>query len=545
VQTVTPGQADEDNWPVDPALAEKGRLAFATLGCASCHQVRVGGKLVESTLAAPALAKLRPTGGCLAAEPVKGVPRYALSGPQRSALAAALKAPPAAKPSPREVIARTLTTFNCYACHERDKVGGLEQGLSAFFTTSQPEMGEEGRVPPSLSNVGAKLTDAYLKKVISQGAHDRPYMHTRMPRFRDDVATLLARALEAVDTLPPVDKVAFRTKLARVKADGRYLVGEKALSCYKCHTFAGHKAEGVQGIDMALMTRRLKRDWFHRYVLDPQKFRPGTRMPTAFPNGVSVVDGVQDGDPSRQIEALWVYLSDAERALLPMGLKKHSIPLIPDKEAIIYRNFIEGAGPRAIAVGFPEKAHLAFDANDLRLALLWQGAFIDAARHWTDRGAGFERPLGDNILELPAGVAFAVLPKDDAPWPAKRGRELTGYKFLGYRLTPDQRPTFLYAVCGARVADTPGAVAGKSGPSLRRTLDLTAGPASEGLFFRAMVADKIEAVGDGWFRINNEWRLRIESAAAPRIRQVGGKQELLVPVRFGDGRARIVEEFVW
>ena len=97
---------------------------------------------------------------------------------------------------------------------------------------------------------------------------------------------------------------------------------------------------------------------------------------------------------------------------------KQSIPLTPTTGAIIYRNFITGAGTRAIAVGYPEKVSLAFDANELRLALIWQGAFIDAARHWTDRGVGFEGPLGDNILKMPGGPDLAVLEKPDTAWPA-------------------------------------------------------------------------------------------------------------------------------
>src|SRR5437868_10838972 len=114
-------------------------------------------------------------------------------------------------------------------------------------------------------------------------------------------------------------------------------------------------------------------------------------------------------------------------------MKKLTMALVPEKEAIIYRNFIEGAGPRAIAVGYPEQAHLAFDANNLRLAMIWQGAFLDASRHWTDRGSGFEPPAGDNVIHLPGSVAFAVLANPTAPWPTKSGRELPGYHFRGYR----------------------------------------------------------------------------------------------------------------
>jgi cbb3-type cytochrome oxidase cytochrome c subunit len=540
--------AQEEMFPINPALVEKGQQDFAALGCASCHQLKVGAGVVQSKLTAMPLAKLRPDAGCLSATPARGVPHFAFTGPQRAALAAAVRAlaqPPAARPGPRVVIARTMTALNCYACHDRDKVGGVEDTFNHSFVTTQPEMGDEGRIPPSLTGVGAKLTHDWLRHVLADGAHDRPYMHTHMPRFGEANTAELVKAFEAVDATPAVAKVAFAEKPAKVKAQGRFLVGAQAFGCIKCHTFAGHKAEGVQGIDMTLMTRRLRRDWFHPYLIDPQKYRPGTRMPSAWPGGVSVLPDVLGGSAAKQIEAIWVYLEDGNRALLPLGVRKHSIPLIPVNEAIIYRNFIEGAGPRAIGVGYPEKASLAFDANDLRLAMIWQGAFIDAARHWTDRGAGYEPPLGDNILHLAPGVSFAVLAKEADPWPTKAARQMTGYKFLGYRLTRDQRPTFLYSCLGARVEDFPEVAAGKSAPVIRRKLDLTAPQPVEGLYFRAAVADKIEPAGGGWFRVNGEWRMRIEAGAMPRVRTSAGKQELLVPVRFEGGRAHIVQEFNW
>lgn len=534
-----PEPNDEDSGPVRPALADKGRQLFATLGCANCHQM----KGVEPKLTAPPLARLRPDAGCLA-KGHPGVPAYPFSPAQRAALGAALRGPDAARPSPEERIARAMVTFNCYACHERGKVGGPEEALNAHFTTTQPEMGDEGRVPPPLNGVGAKFKPDYLRKILDQGSDDRPYMHTRMPGFGDANVGGLVEAFAAVDTLEPVAKVEFGAKPAKVKAEGRHMVGALTLGCVKCHTFAGHKAEGVQGMDMLLMPQRVRRDWFHRYVLDPQKFRPGTRMPSAWFQGTSPLPNVLGGDPARQVEAIWAYLSDGNKALLPVGLKQQFIPLTPAGEAIVYRNFIAGGGPRAIGVGYPEKVNLAFDANDLRLALLWQGAFIDAARHWTDRGVGFEPPLGDNVLTLPPGPAFAVLEKDDQPWPAKSGREL-GLKFLGYRLTPDQRPTFLYSVGGMKVEDFPDAGGKKQGGSIVRTLTVSGQPA-DNVWFRAVVADKIEPEGrGGWYRINNEWRLRLDAGAAPRLRQAGGKTELLVPVRTQDGRARIVQEYVW
>jgi len=294
------------------------------------------------------------------------------------------------------------------------------------------------------------------------------------------------------------------------------------------------------------MPERLRRDWFHRYMLNPQAVRIGTRMPAAWPEGKTFYPDLLDGQTAKQIEAIWVYLSDGNRTQLPVGLNRNSIPLVPDKEAIVYRGFLQGAGPRGIAVGYPEKAHIAFNPNTLALATIWQGAFIDAARHWTERGDGFEGPMGDNILQFPMAVSFARLAKDDEAWPTKNAREL-GHHFRGYRLSSDQRPTFQYEVDGVHIEDFPNAVAAKpnAAPTIRRTLNLRADKAVDRFYFRAAVADKIEPLADGWHKINNEWKLRLESASKPVIRKHGGKAELLVPIRFKDGQSQIIEEFVW
>jgi hypothetical protein len=439
-----------------------------------------------------------------------------------------------------------MAAFNCYACHERDKTGGPEQALSPFFKTVQPEMGEEGRMPPSLTGVGGKLNPAYLRQVLADGAKDRPYMYTHMPGFGDANVGPLVAAFEAADAATPAPRVTFHEPVGRVKGTARTLVGATSLGCIKCHRFAGHQAEGIQAIDLTVMPKRLRRGWFHRYLLNPQAIRPGTRMPAAWPDRKTFYTDILDGDTTKQIEAIWLYLSDGAQAQVPAGMNPQFIPLTPTDEAIVYRNFIAGAGPRAIGVGYPEKAHLAFDANNLRLAMVWQGAFIDAARHWTDRGEGFEPPLGDNVLHLAEGVSFAVLANTKEAWPTKGAREM-GYRFRGYRLTRDQRPTFRYTCGDVTVEDFPNAVAakGRGGPTIRRELTLTAAKPVDNLWFRAAVANRIEPLGKGWFKIDGEWKMHIESAARPRVRQSGGKAELVVPVRFDGGRARLVQTFAW
>jgi hypothetical protein len=73
-------------------------------------------------------------------------------------------------------------------------------------------------------------------------------------------------------------------------------------------------------------------------------------------------------------------------------------------------------------------------------------------------------------------------------------------------------------------------------------LQLTATKQIANLYFRAAVGTKIEALGDGWYRIDGTWKLKVDDGV---IRQSAGKTELLVPVRFTDDKAQIVQEFVW
>ena len=547
---VPEGEENEgrDRFTVDPALVEKGRTLFAESGCASCHTLRIDGQAIEPATKAMALTSLDAAKGCLADDATAGVPHFALSAPQRSALASGIdwaRHPPDAAPGDKQRIADTMLALNCYACHSRAGIGGLVEIRSAHFRTTQPEMGDEGRVPPPLDGVGDKLRTQWLDQIFVNGTRDRPYMLARMPKFGSANARHLTEALAGADAHESLPLLELDVSDRRVKASGRLLVGDSGFSCIKCHTWGNNPATGIQSIDMTTMTRRLREDWFRRYLIDPPQYRPGTRMPAAWPEGQVLLPKILDGDAQAQIASVWLYLSDGGSAPIPSGLVGSPIELVPDSEPIIYRSFIRDAGPRAIGVGYPEKVNLAFDANNLRLALVWHNAFIDASMHWVGRGSGFQSPLGDNVLKLADGPALAVL--DDVattPWPDKSAREL-GQRFRGYWLDDQRRPTFLYSVGGANIEDAPEPVSDQQFAPLRRTLRISAEAPVEHLWFRAVVAGNIEPQDDGWFAIDGDWKLRVESAAKPIVRQSGGKQELLVPVEMPEGKARVVIEYHW
>ena len=518
------------NFQVDAELVQEGQKLFASLGCASCHQHK---KIVDKTAVlkkAPPFAELKTSTGCLSGKPQPGVPDFALSPQQRSDIAAAmaaLKTEAGAAEVARQ-ISDVMLTLNCYACHQRDKVGGVPREHNELFMTTIPEMGDEGRIPPHLDGIGDKLQKNWLQHVMNNGTKDRPYMTTRMPKFGEKNVGRLIDLFSQSDGRTDVDAVLFEDPDHRVIADARLMVGDQALSCIKCHYFGKHKATGIQSIDLTTMATRLRRDWFHRYLLNPQAYRPGTRMPSAWPNNKSVVPKVLHGQPSQQIEAIWMYLSDGNRAKLPSGLIARSIELKPVDRPIIYRNFISGLSARGIAVGYPEKAHLAWDAEQMNLGLIWHGAFIDASMHWVGRGQGYQTPLGDHVMRLTKGQPLAVLESPEEPWPAGSGRD-AGYAFRGYKLNTDGRPAFHYEWNGISAIDFVEPVAGDAFASLSRTLQFTSDKPVYRLYFRVIAGD-IERQDDAWV-VDDAIHLTFEGAE-PIIRESGGQRELLVPVPF-------------
>jgi hypothetical protein len=562
---------------VDAALAAEGKRAFATHGCVNCHALDGAGPATRTSAGLPAIvgrAGARENAGCLAASPVaQGSPWYRLDDSQREAIDAALSflASPAAAPAPsrRQAILRSLTSLNCLACHVRDGMGGAQPAVTildddgepilkdpsrdALFTGPIPEMGEEGRLPPPLDGVGDKLRREFLDEVLAQGGVDRrATMHTLMPKWHGDVAQpLVAMLADDPQTDVAVPAMAGHAD-AEIVDKGRDLVGSKGLGCIKCHAFAGDRGQGLGAIDMTRFPKRLRHEWYLAYVENPQRFRPGTRMPAAWPEGKVFYPDILSGDAANQIEAVWRYVA-VDKPRSPVGLGNDPIELIATAKPVIYRNFIEGAGPRAIGVGFPGKVNVAWDAEALRLALAWKGSFIDARRHWSGRGEGFQPPMGDAVFTPDAGPCVAILAAPDVPWPAETARKRGG-RFGGYALDGEGRPTFRWSLAPEKLA-VRESIGGDSvdNPLLKRAVtverDRNAG-GLEGLVFRAAVADSIVEEADGWWRVGGFWRVRVEgpSVEPATLVTVDGRKELRYrvtgPAGPGD-EATFLEEISW
>lgn len=539
-------ESDPEDAEISKDLIAQGRQAFATLGCAACHTFGDGDQRIAWTGVAPHFPEMKTKEGCLAERPSANVPHFAFSPRQREDIAAAILAsrdPDSGLkvPDGKAQIRQVMLTMNCYACHSRDSIGGASESMVHAFTGSIPEMGDEGRIPPSLDGAGDKLNEAWLKTILKAGAKDRPYMRTRMPKFGEAVADALVPCLIASDLQESVVPAVMPAADHRIKADARLMVGDQALSCTKCHTFDKYAATGLQSLDMTTMTRRLRSDWFHRYLIDPQKYRPGTRMPAAWPNGRSVVPEILNGDARIQIEAIWQYLLDGNQAKVPSGLLREAIELIPVDRPIIYRNFIEGVSPRGIAAGFRQKVHFAWDAEQFTPRLIWHGAFIDASMHWAGRGQGNQIPLGDHVMTLPAGPPVAELTSSDERWPAGTPRT-NGFQFKGYTLSPSGVPSFRYLWNTSKFTDTIVPFAASPDNGLERIVVATLAKETGNVFLRVASGSHIEGT-DRVFTVNGV-KFQFDDTV-PVIRNIDGSQELLVPLTPVAGEAKVRYTMVW
>ncbi len=404
------------------ALAKRGREIFTAARCAACHTL-------PSVPATQPMALRRTTGGCVEETPAPGLPRYALSPAQRTALGAFL-ADRAAPVTPAQAAHGTLAALNCVACHERDGQGGPDAARRPYFLGDH-NLGDTGRFPPPLTAIGRKLQPTWLAEALAGKHRERPYLKTQMPVYGSAVAALPG-LLATCDARPETALPAGDIEI------GRKLLGTLGgVSCITCHRWGDRASLGIHALDLSNLARRLQPGWLRDYLINPAAHRPGTLMPSFWPEGKAANRDILDGDTDRQIASILAFAREGKG--LPEGFPATSareFELVPGSRPIVLRTFMADVGTHAILVGFPAGVHLAYDGRDCRPALIWKGRFFDAYGTWFSRFAPFEKPLSETVVAWPK------------PTEASGARQ-----FDGYRLDAGGVPTFLFSVGGVAVAE--------------------------------------------------------------------------------------------
>ena len=291
-----PGNAEAPS----PAILARGKKLVATTGCLNCHSLKDANEFKAPNL--EALAPDKWTTGCLADEPAaeSRAPRYDFTASERSALRAfgATDRKSLTRHVPVEFAHRQMRTLNCNACH-----GELE----GF---------------PALPVLGDKLKPEWMAELFAGKLKQRPrpWLEHRMPAFPARASSLAAGL--AMDHGHPSTSPKPRPINPALVETGRKLVGaDGGFSCVACHGVKDKPPLQVfeaQGVNFSRVGRRVRPDFFLRWMLDPLRVDPQTRMPDYFDEDArSVLVDVLDGDAKKQIDAIRQYLLQGEKMKLP------------------------------------------------------------------------------------------------------------------------------------------------------------------------------------------------------------------------------------
>lgn len=222
------------------------------------------------------------------------------------------------------------------------------------------------------------------------------------------------------------------------------------------------------------------------------------------------------------------------------------IPVEPDERAVVQRSYAEHEGDTrqdGVFVGDPSRVHYSFDLDQGALLHVWRGPFLDLAPVWTGRGMDAERLIARAKI-LGSTVTFsgrptaAFLADGDAPWPDV----LDGYELKGYRLDEHGRPTFRYRLGEAEIHERVRPAA--NGQGLARTITL-AGESGSAVWLLLADGERIEPREEGWFSVDDELFVEVSADAAPVVRRVDDRDELIVPVHLSPDEAAVQATMIW
>lgn len=306
--------------------AARGAQLSVSAGCLNCHAG-------VPPMTTPKLAETLKNGwlkGCMAPdEEARGkAPHFALTGPQREALLsfAASGFESLKQDNPAEFAQRQVRNLSCVACHPHDgqsSTWSSVEGQMAPLQAGAPHPEGEG-VPvattaaPLLTWFGEKLQPEWSAKFIAGGIDykPRPWIIGRMPGFGMR-SELLAHGLAFDHGYSAKNETAPAINAEHQQA-GEILLGENGgFNCTTCHGVGERPPTAVfeaPGINLAYSTARLRHDYYLRWVLNPMRIDPETKMPKfADETGKTPLTDHFDGDAVKQYGAIWQYLHSQKR----------------------------------------------------------------------------------------------------------------------------------------------------------------------------------------------------------------------------------------
>ena len=174
---------------------------------------------------------------------------------------------------------------------------------------------------PALDWAGERLRPEWTERLLSGKLNykPRPYFVDRMPAF-PRYAEGIAQGLSAQHGFPAHSlespPTSFDEDLART---GRILAAQRSgFNCVACHAVGSQRPLAridAEGINFAKVSERLRKMHYDRYMLDPQRIQPGTKMPQFMnEDGTSNHHQYFGGDGRKQINSFWHFFVELSQA---------------------------------------------------------------------------------------------------------------------------------------------------------------------------------------------------------------------------------------
>jgi hypothetical protein len=271
--------------------------------------------------------------------------------------------------------------------------------------------------PPPLTSVGDKLHDGALRDAIRRaGAPHRPYLLVRMPRFglSDDELSSLVDRLIAEDRIPagaPRGSLIAGTQpglpggggesraAAVLDAVGSRLVTPDGFGCTSCHQIGSvipvKAPPNARGPTLSLLSQRIRREWFDRWVRNPARIVPRMEMPSV----QVAVRGVLGDNVDTQLAAVWDVLNrpgfeppepNPVRTVRQTGAR-------PENHAEVISDVLRtkhGIYVKPLLIGLANRHNVLFDLETARLAAWSIG---DAARQRTEGKTWYWESAGKDL----------------------------------------------------------------------------------------------------------------------------------------------------
>jgi cytochrome c1 len=298
--------------------AARGAKVAESLQCGMCH-AGLPMDLTKSPVALDGVFKKDwAASGCVGpADKLGKAPHLNLSDKDRAALIAFSKTggDSLSRDTAAEYTTRQIENLRCTSCHAMDATQPLLNGFQSetkALTAHLKSLHERvDQTRPQLTFTGEMLYTTAIESMIAgtENPRPRPWLATRMPGFKNQAAGL-AKGFSKLHGLAPNQPSEVKVDPA-LAAIGKELVSSTGFGCTTCHGIGDLKptaAFEVEGVNFKLFPSRIREDYYHRWMDNPQAVIPGTKMPRYSQDNKSQRTDVLDGDAKKQFEAIWNYL---------------------------------------------------------------------------------------------------------------------------------------------------------------------------------------------------------------------------------------------